>query len=244
MPKVFLVGAGPGDPDLLTRKAARILETAEVVLHDRLCGEGVLALIPRGAKRIDVGKHEGEQEATQRRILRLLVHYAKQGRRVVRLKGGDPMIFGRGGEEASYLQERGIEVELVPGVSSAFAVPELAGIPLTFRGVATSFAVATGHCRGGCNDQWRRYAGIDTLVVLMGVKHRAEIAKALIEAGRSGNEPVAFVENGSTPLQRVIRATLAEVAAGAVEVEAPAVFVVGGVTRLGTSARTAAASAA
>lgn len=244
MPKVFLVGAGPGDPDLLTRKAARILETAEVVLHDRLCGDGVLALIPRGAKRIDVGKHEGEQEATQRRILRLLVQHAKLGRCVVRLKGGDPMVFGRGGEEAAYLREHGIEVEVVPGVSSAFAVPELAGIPLTFRGVATSFAVATGHCRGGCNDQWQRYAGIDTLVILMGVKHRAEIARALIEAGRSGDEPVAFIENGSTPRQRVVRATLAEVAAGAVEVTAPAVFVVGEVTRLGASTRIAAASAA
>lgn len=244
MAKVYLVGAGPGDPDLLTRKAARVLETAEVVLHDRLCGEGVLALIPPRAKRIDVGKHEGAQEATQKRILQLMLHYARLGRRVVRLKGGDPMVFGRGGEEWSFLQEHGVEVEVVPGVSSAVAVPELAGIPLTFRGVASGFAVVAGHCRGGCNAQWRQYAGVDTLVILMGVKHRAAIAAALMEAGRRGDEPVAFIENGSTPRQRVVRSTLAAVAAGAVQVEAPAVFVVGEVVRCCALARASAESCA
>lgn len=235
MSKVFIVGSGPGDPELLTLKAARVLETAEVVLYDRLCGEAVLELVPPSARKVYVGKHEGQQQRAQERILRLLVHYARLGKRVVRLKGGDPFVFGRGGEEWGFLRKNGIEVEVVPGVSSAIAAPELAGIPLTHRGLATSFAVVAGHCLEGAHQNWRKHAAVDTLVILMGVKHRASIAEALIEAGREPSQPVAFIENASTPLEQVITATLREVAAGAVRVKAPAVFVVGEVVRLRTS---------
>jgi siroheme synthase len=151
---------------------------------------------------------------------------------VVRLKGGDPCVFGRGGEEWQALRAEGVEVELVPGISSAVSVAGLAGIPVTFRGISRGFAVVTGHCQNPAETDWSRYAGVDTLVILMGVKCRAAIAARLIEAGRPPEEPVAFIEKGTTPEERVICSTLAEVAAGAVEVATPALFVVGSVVEL------------
>jgi uroporphyrin-III C-methyltransferase len=238
MGKVYIVGAGPGDPDLLTVKAWRTIRQADVVVYDRLVSPEILRLIRPGAERIYAGKHEGEQHQTQRRILELLLEYGRGSKRVVRLKGGDPMVFGRGGEEWEFLAAHGIETEIVPGVSSAVAAPSLAGIPLTFRGVAASFAVATGHCCDGGQTDWGRYAAVDTLVILMGVKNRAHIAAQLIAAGRKPGTLAAFIENGSTPRERVVTATLSQVAEGQVEVMAPAVFVVGDVVslrqRLGT----------
>ncbi|MGH8874233.1 MAG: uroporphyrinogen-III C-methyltransferase [Acidimicrobiia bacterium] len=229
--KVYLVGAGPGDPELLTLKALRVLQGADVVLWDRLVDERILAFTNPAADRIAVGKRPGDSPDRQQRIFELMMAEAQAGNIVVRLKGGDPMVFGRGGEEWRYLAERGIEVELVPGVSSAVAVPGLAGIPLTLRGVSSSFAVVTGR-RSGPEADWRRYAGVDTLVILMGVEQRTEIAGGLIAAGRSPAEPVAFIERGATPQERVVVATLAQVAAGSVLVEAPAVLVVGEIVRL------------
>ncbi|GIU91605.1 MAG: uroporphyrin-III C-methyltransferase [Acidimicrobiia bacterium] len=230
--KVYLVGAGPGDPDLLTLKAVRVLGRADVVLHDRLVEPGVLEFANPEAEVVPVGKRPGDPPSRQRRILELMRTHAEAGRVVVRLKGGDPMVFGRGGEEWSQLAEWGIEVEVVPGVSSAVAVPAIAGIPLTHRGVAGGFAVAAGRSAGGATPDWSRYVGVDTLVVLMGVGDRRRIAAGLIEAGRSPQEPVAFVMRGTTPAEKVVEATLEEVAAGEVEVEAPAVMVVGEVVRL------------
>jgi uroporphyrin-III C-methyltransferase len=235
--KVFLVGAGPGDPELLTLKAARVLSECDVVLYDRLVAPAILDLVRSGAELIYVGKHEGEQQRVQTQIFELLLTHALEGKTVVRLKGGDPLVFGRGAEEWAVARERGIEVELVPGVSSAIAVPGIAGIPLTFRDVSQSFAVLTGHCRAGqCREglalNWRAYAGIDTLVVLMGVKNRAFIAQSLIAAGREGDERVAFIERGATPEQKVVLATLRDVAAGLVTVENPAVFVIGQVVKV------------
>jgi uroporphyrin-III C-methyltransferase len=232
MGKVFIVGAGPGDPELLTVKAHRVLREADVIIYDRLVNAEILEFASPWAERIYAGKHEGEQEREQQRILALLLEHALQDKTVVRLKGGDPMVFGRGAEEWAFLAAHGVETEIVPGVSSAIAAPALAGIPLTFRGVATSFAVATGHCRDGQNTDWDRYSGVDTLVILMGVKHRAAIAAHLIAAGRAGDTPAAFIENGSTERERVVETTLAEIAAGRVDVEAPAVFVVGEVVAL------------
>jgi len=229
--KVFLVGAGPGDPELLTVKALRILEHAEVVVHDRLVSAGVLRLAAR-ALLIDGGKRQGEQERIQDEINELLVHYAQAGRKVVRLKAGDPMIFARGAEEWEHLVRHGIEVEVVPGVSSALAVPSLAGIPPTCRGVAASFAVIAGHRENFMRTDWSLYAQLDTLVILMGVDNREYIAENLIRHGRSASQPVAFIENGTTPGERVIEATLSAVAAGQVDVESPAVFVIGEVVRL------------
>jgi uroporphyrin-III C-methyltransferase len=232
MGKVYIVGAGPGDPDLLTVKASRVVQQADVVVYDRLVSPEILRLIRPGAERVYAGKHEGEQHEAQGRILELLIEYGRRSKRVVRLKGGDPMVFGRGAEEWAFLAAHGIETEIVPGISSAVAVPPLAGIPLTFRGVAASFAVATGHCREGERTDWRRYAAVDTLVILMGVKNRAHIAAQLIAAGRKPDTKAAFIENGSTPRERVVATELCQVAAGEVEVQAPAVFVVGEVVNI------------
>ncbi|RDI94444.1 uroporphyrinogen-III C-methyltransferase, partial [Meiothermus sp. QL-1] len=196
--RVYLVGAGPGDPELLTLKAARVLAGAEVVLHDRLVGEGVLALVNPGAHRIYVGKEVGQQ-GVQEEILALMLAYARKGCAVVRLKGGDPMVFGRGGEEWRFLVEQGVAVEVVPGVSSAIAAPSLAGIPLTLRGVAGGFAVVSGQGQGGELPSLAAYAGVETLVVLMGVSQRQQLAAQLIALGRPPAEPVAFIERSSTP---------------------------------------------
>ncbi len=232
MGKVYIVGAGPGDPELLTLKACRALREADVVIYDRLVNAAVLDLASPWAERIYAGKHEGEQDRVQAEILRLMLEHARRDKVVVRLKGGDPMVFGRGAEEWAFLADNGIETEIVPGVTSAISVPALARIPLTFRGIATSFAVMTGHCKDGENTAWDRYAGVDTLVILMGVKHRASIAARLIAAGRAFDAPAAFIENGATERERVVVTTLGEIAAGRIEVEAPAVFVVGEVVRL------------
>lgn len=234
--KVFLVGAGPGSPDLLTLRAVRVLGQAEVVLFDRLVNPEILGLAPAQAERIDVGKRPGAVDA-QPQILEIMESRARAGLVVVRLKGGDPMVFGRGGEEWLHLADRGIEVELVPGISSAVALPGLAGIPLTHRGLATSFAVLTGKAAGGTGPDGARYAGVDTLVVLMGVSERRSIARHLIEAGRRVHEPVAFIERGTTSEQRIMIADLGAVESGEVEVEPPAVMVVGQVVELHSKLR-------
>ncbi len=231
--KIFLVGAGPGGADLLTLKAARVLAHCDVVLYDRLVSADVLELINPQAERLYVGKHQGEQHEIQQKIFQLLIDHACSGKTVVRLKGGDPFVFGRGAEEWALAAKHGVEVELVPGVTSAIAVPGLAGIPVTYRQISQSFVVITGHLKDDIDENWaRRYAAVDTLVILMGVKNRAQIAEQLIGAGRPTEEPVAFVEHGATPEEHVIISTLAEVAAHRVEVKNPAVFVIGEVVRL------------
>jgi uroporphyrin-III C-methyltransferase len=229
--KLYLIGAGPGDAELLTLKAVRALSECDVVLYDRLTTPEVLALARPGAELVYVGKHDGEQEREQARIFELIVAHASAGRTVARLKGGDPLVFGRGAEEWDVALEHGIEVELIPGVSSAIAVPGLAGIPLTFREVSRSFAVVTGHWKSGTNMDWAPYAKIDTLVILMGTKQRVLIAESLIAVGRGEREPVAFVEHGSLADQRVLESDLKTVAEGKLEVSGPAVMVVGEVVR-------------
>lgn len=240
---VFLVGAGPGDPDLLTVKALRLLESAEVILYDRLVSPEILAVAARDAEFIYTGKEEGHQEEMQAQIFDLLLRHGRAGKRVVRLKGGDPFIFGRGGEEMMLLRSHGIEAEMVPGVTSAISAPALAGIPVTYRGIAHSFAIVSARCKGGQLADWERVARVHTLVVLMGVKYRDRIAQSLIDAGRPADEPVAFVERGTTAEERVIESTLGEVAGGRVAVEAPAVMVVGEVVRLRSALMTAASAA-
>lgn len=230
--KLYLIGAGPGDPDLLTVKAVRAIGECDTILHDRLVGPGVLAHARPGAEIVYVGKHKGRQERTQKEILELIREHALAGKTVGRLKGGDPLVFGRGSEEWAFALENGIEVELVPGVTSAVSLPGLAGIPLTHRGISQSFAVIAGHCREGLAHDWSRYAGIDTLVVLMGVQNRIFIAQSLISAGRPPGEPVAFLERGTTEQECIVESTLGDVAGGRVNVSSPAVFVVGEVVRL------------
>lgn len=232
MSRIYLVGAGPGRADLLTVRAARVLANAGAVLYDRLVSPEVLDLVNPDAERHYVGKLEGEQDLVQPVILELLEACAGRHEAVVRLKGGDPMVFGRGAEEWHWLARRGWDVEVVPGVSSAVAVPELAGIPPTFRGVAGGFAVVAGHRQEGDCQHWSAWARVDTLIILMGVAHRDEIAQCLLSHGRSASEPVAFIENGTTARERVVVATLGDVAGRLVDVKAPAVMVVGEVVRL------------
>jgi len=227
---VYLVGAGPGDPELITRRGAALLGRADVVVHDRLIAHELLDLAPASALRIDVGKQPG-RSTRQHDINLLLVEHGRAGRVVVRLKGGDPFLFGRGGEEAEVLQEAGVPFEVVPGVSSAFAAPAAAGIPVTHRGVATSVTVVTGHvgdpsAPGGVD--WISLARSGgTLVVLMGMSERATIAGALIAGGRGPDTPVAVVHWGTTDHQRVVRTTLASLAE--VDLPAPSAIVVGSV---------------
>jgi uroporphyrinogen III methyltransferase/synthase len=235
---VYLVGAGPGDPGLLTRRGAWLLARADVVLHDRLVSPAILDLVPPSAELIDVGKVPtplagSGQEERQAEITRLLVEHGRQGRVVVRLKGGDPFLFGRGGEETAALTEAGIAWEVVPGVTSAFGVPAAVGIPVTQRGLAASVTVVTGSVGDpeGSPDWDALACAGGTLVVLMGMHTRAAIADALVRGGRAADTPVAVVERGTTAAQRVVRTTLAGLAA--VDANAPAVIVIGPVASLG-----------
>jgi uroporphyrin-III C-methyltransferase len=234
--EVFLAGAGPGDPDLLTVRTLKLLESAQVVIYDRLVTPEILALANPEAEFIYAGKDEGHQNEMQAEIFALLADRAgRQAKRVVRLKGGDPFIFGRGWEELAFLRQLEIPAEVVPGVSSAIAGPAAAGIPVTCRGIASSVAIVSARCKGGTPADWRKVAGADTLVILMGAKNRSVIAQSLIACGRPEYEPAAFVEHASTPEQRVTETTLGAIRDGEVEVHAPAVFVVGEVVRLRAS---------
>ncbi|MDO8362099.1 MAG: uroporphyrinogen-III C-methyltransferase [Actinomycetota bacterium] len=228
---VALVGAGPGDPELLTVRAARLLAAADVVVHDALVGDGVLALARPGAELIDVGKRPGSGVA-QDLINLLLTRLAREGKRVVRLKGGDPFVFGRGGEEAAALAEVGIACEVVPGITSAIAAPAAAGVPVTYRGLSASFTVVTGHRqRGETPVNWAALAQAGgTIVVLMGVAQRGEIAAALMAGGMPADTPVAAVGSATTDVQSVVRCSLAALAA--TSVKSPATIVIGAVAAL------------
>ena len=236
---VALVGAGPGDPELLTVRAARLLAEADVVVHDALVGDGVLALAAPGAELVDVGKRPG-QGVAQDLINVLLVRLAGEGRKVVRLKGGDPFVFGRGGEEAHALAQAGVRCEIVPGISSAVAAPAAAGVPVTYRGLAASFTVVTGHRQHGEQPvNWRALAQVGgTVVVLMGVAQRAEIAAELMAGGLPADTPVAAIHRATTGAQDVQRFALGTLAMA--EVRSPATIVIGAVAALDVTALTAA----
>ena len=226
---VHLVGAGPGDPELLTVRAARLLAAADVVVHDRLVHPDVLDLAPAAAERIDVGKRPGAT-TPQELINALLVHLGHQGLEVVRLKGGDPFVFGRGGEEAEALAAADVAFTVVPGITSAVAAPAAAGIPVTYRHASPAFTVVTGHraATGTPPVAWEALAAVGgTIVVLMGVAERATIARRLIDGGLAPDTPVAAVRFGTRPDQSTVRTTLAGL--GAAEVRAPATIVVGAV---------------
>jgi uroporphyrinogen III methyltransferase/synthase len=231
---VYLVGAGPGDPGLITVRGAEVLSRADVVVHDRLSDAELLELAPETAERIDVGKRPGAP-VDQAAINALLVDRGRRGLEVVRLKGGDPFVFGRGGEEAAALQAAGVPFEVVPGVTAAVAVPAYAGVPVTHRGLAASFTVVTGHRQDpGRGVDWAALARTGgTLVILMGVAHRAEIAEQLLGAGCSPDTPVVAVCRGTRPEQRSVRTTLAGLAH--VALEPPATVVVGAVAGLDLS---------
>jgi uroporphyrinogen III methyltransferase/synthase len=236
--RVFLVGAGPGDPGLLTVRALELIADADVILHDRLIPPEALAAAAPEAEIVDVGKQGGGPQMPQAEIDRLLLEHARAGRRVVRLKGGDPFVFGRGGEEALVLREAGIPFEVVPGVTAGVAAAAYAGIPVTHRNVASGVAFVTGHedpDKAESGLDWPALAGFPgTLVFYMGVRALPRIAERLTAAGRPPTEPAAVIERGTFPGQRTLVATLADVAerARAEGIRAPAITVVGDVARL------------
>jgi uroporphyrin-III C-methyltransferase/precorrin-2 dehydrogenase/sirohydrochlorin ferrochelatase/uroporphyrin-III C-methyltransferase len=234
---VYLVGAGPGDPDLLTRKAFRLLQDADVVVYDRLVSQEILDLIPAGTSRIFVGKATGNHHLSQDEINTLLAKLSCRARKVVRLKGGDPLIFGRGSEEALHLAQHGVRFEIVPGITAASACTTYAGIPLTHRGLAGSVRFIAGHCRADqpLDLDWRSLADADsTLVIYMGLANLADIQQKLIDAGLDAQTPAALIENGSTPRQRRILTTLSALAQTTDEqrVVSPALAVIGRVVAL------------
>ena len=236
--KVYLVGAGPGDPELVTVKAAKCLAEADVVIYDRLVDDRLLIEVPSKAELIYVGKKAGHHTLKQPEINQLLADKAKEGKIVVRLKGGDPFLLGRGGEEAEALSDVGIPFEVVPGITSSTAVPAYAGIPVTHRGLASSVGIVTGHedpTKGNSSIAWEKLAtGVDTLVFLMGMGNLAQIVDELIRNGRPPSTPVAIIREGTSPRQQTLVGTLADIAAKATEsgIQSPALIVVGEVVRL------------
>jgi uroporphyrinogen III methyltransferase/synthase len=235
---VYLVGAGPGDPGLLTLRGAAVLAAADVVIYDRLAAPELLDLARPCAERIFVGKERLNHALDQAGINQLLAERARAGQIVCRLKGGDPFVFGRGAEEADFLRQRGIPFIVVPGVSSAVAVPAYAGIPLTDRRCASSFAVITGHreapAAGFPDLDWAAVSrAADTLVFLMGLANLPHIAAELLRHGRAPETPCAVIQEGTTPRQRAVFAPLGQIAARAAEaaLQPPAILVVGEVTR-------------
>ena len=234
---VYLVGAGPGDPDLLTCRALRLLQTCDVVLHDALITAEVLDLAPN-AKRVNVGKRSGHHLARQGGIAAMMVKYAQQGFRVVRLKGGDPGIFGRGGEEMQDLRHAGISYELIPGVTSALAASGLSGISLTHRKLSGAVTILTGYAASQTDRHEISFSTLakinHTLVVLMGLAHLPRITEGLIREGRDPETPVAVVQAASTSGQRTIRGTLSDISARAASsgIASPATVIIGAVAAL------------
>jgi len=240
--KVYLVGAGPGDPELITLKAKRLLYEADVVLFDRLANIEVLEGLPASTEQIDVGKLPGRHRLTQEEINRLLVEKGRGGKIVVRLKGGDPYLFGRGGEEGLALAEAGVPFEVVPGVTSAISVPARMGIPVTHRSVSTAVTIVTGHEEPGKekNLDWGVLARMDgTLVILMGVSRLEDNVSALIKGGKNPETPAALIEKGGSCEERLVTGTLETIArvAEEEEVKAPAILVVGDVVNLSRDLR-------
>lgn len=233
---VALVGAGPGDPGLLTLRGLRVLNEADVILHDRLVSKEVLQLARRDAERIEVGKQAGNHHATQEQIHALMLEHARAGKRVVRLKGGDPFVFGRGGEELEVLRAHGIEYEVVPGITAAVACAAYAGVPLTHRDHAQSVRLVTAHCKDSQDTlDWASLAQErQTLAVYMGVAGLDAVSERLIAHGRAATTPFALVENGSRGQQRVVTGPLSELAdrARAHAVQSPALLIVGEVAAL------------
>lgn len=234
---VFLVGAGPGNVDLITVAGLKVLKEADIVVYDRLVPEGLLAFSPKKAPKIYVGKRSGRHELGQDKINKLLIHHAREGKKVVRLKGGDPFLFGRGGEEAESLAKAKVRFRLIPGVTSAIAVPAIAGIPLTHRKLSSSVAIVTGHEdpeKKKPEVRWKHLAkAVDTLVILMGAENVAKIARTLIKAGVNPHTEAASIEWGTTNLQRMVTGTLEAFANELAEkIRPPSVIVIGKVVRL------------
>ncbi len=232
---VYLLGAGPGDIELMTIKSMRLIKQARVIIYDRLANPDILAEAPSDCEFIDVGKTDGRHPVPQEEINEILYQNALKYENVVRLKGGDPFVFGRGGEEAIYLYDRDIKFEIVPGITSAISVPAYAGIPVTHRGVVSSFRVITGHeARGKSVSQidWESFKTDETLVFLMGLNNLKNICDNLIKHGKGANYPVAVISKGTTKSQKVVVGTLENIHEKSIGIPTPALIVVGQVVLL------------
>jgi len=237
MGEVYLVGAGPGDPGLITVKGAECLKRADVVVYDHLANEMLLQLAPESCEMTYVGKRESKHTLQQDEINKLLVRLAREGKTVVRLKGGDPFVFGRGGEEALALAEERIPFEVVPGVTAGAAVPAYAGIPVTHRGLSSSVVLVTGHedpTKEAASVNWRDLARIDTIAIYMGRGNIAAIVDSLVEAGRDANTPAAAITWGTTGSQRTVTGDLSNIVERCSKegIKAPAIIIVGDVVTL------------
>ena len=235
MGKVYLTGAGPGDIDLLTVKALRIIKIADVILYDRLINPKILEEAKNGCKFIYVGKEDGKHILPQDEINEVLYQNAMRSDIVVRLKGGDPLVFGRGGEEGLYLGERGIEYEIIPGITSAISVPAYAGIPVTHRGIAVSFTVITGHespNKKNSQINWSALRDIDTIIFLMGLHNLDKIVSQMIQIGKPKDYPIALISKGTTKDQQVVISTLEKVTKETINLPTPALIIMGNVVNL------------
>ena len=235
MGKVYLTGAGPGDVELLTLKAARVIKEADVVIYDRLANPAILEMAKDGCEFVYVGKEDGRHIMPQDDINEVIYQNALKHGNVVRLKGGDPFVFGRGGEEAAYLFERDIKFEIIPGITSAISAPAYAGIPVTHRGVAVSFRVVTGHespNKKVSQIPWENFKTDDTIVFLMGLHNLPKISKKLMEIGKEKDYPVAVISRGTTKDQKVVVGTLENIVEKAKDIPTPALIVVGHVVEL------------
>ncbi len=235
MGKVYLTGAGPGDIELLTLKALRVLKEADVIIYDRLANSDILKESKNGCEFVYVGKEDGRHIMPQDEINKTIYQNALKYECVVRLKGGDPFVFGRGGEEAAYLFKRDVKFEIIPGITSAISVPAYAGIPVTHRGIAASFRVATGHESPNKKESqipWDTFKTDDTIIFLMGLHNLEKISKKLIKIGKSRDYPIAVISKGTTAEQSVIVGTLESIANKAKDISTPAMIIVGRVVEL------------
>lgn len=235
MSKVYLTGAGPGDIELLTLKALRVIKEADVIIYDRLANPDILNEAKSGCEFVYVGKEDGRHIVPQDDINEVIYQNALKYENVVRLKGGDPFVFGRGGEEALYLYERGVKFEVIPGITSSISAPAYAGIPVTHRGIAVSFRVVTGHESPHKKESqipWDNFKTDDTIVFLMGLHNLPKISKKLIEIGKAKDYPCAVISKGTTKEQSVVVGTLENIVEKAKDVPTPALIVVGKVVEL------------
>jgi len=236
--KVYLVGAGPGDPKLITLRAVELLKMADVVLYDRLVSKKILAMVPKKAKKVYVGRDVGDDYLHQESTNELMIKYAKTKKNIVRLKGGDPIIFGRGGEEAEYLKKRKIRFEIVPGITSGIGSATYAGIPLTHRKFASSVVFVTGHedlQKSKDKVRWKKLAkSVDTIVIMMGLSRIGIICKQLIEGGMNKKTPVAVIQEGTTPQQKMITGNLSNISKLVTQkkIRPPSIIIIGKVVNL------------
>ena len=234
MGKVYLTGAGPGDVELLTIKALKVIKKADVIMYDRLANADILKEAKDGCRFVFVGKEDGKHSLPQDEINRLLEIEANKSQIVVRLKGGDPFVFGRGAEEALYLKKQNIEFEIIPGITSAISVPAYAGIPVTHRGVSVSFRVVTGHedpNKKSSQITWENFKSNDTIIFLMGLHNLHDITQKLINIGKPKDYPCAVISKGTTKDQKVIVGTLQNISEKAKDLNTPALIVVGEVVK-------------